>query len=84
MLKQMLRRLLADQRLSRLLVVEQKKWTQALPRNHQEKPWINDERKTSRAGQSLPHETSISTSTCDKVEGLDITLDYPAGFADGS
>ena len=28
--------------------------------------------------------TSILASTCGKVEGLDVTLDGPAGFADGS
>ena len=38
MLKYKLKRLFAKQRLSRLMVVEQEEWTQALPGNHQEKP----------------------------------------------
>ena len=36
------------------------------------------------ARHNLTLGTSISTSTCDKVRGLDVTLDNPAGFADGS
>ena len=33
---------------------------------------------------SLTLGTSTLPSTCDKVESLDVTLDNPAGFADGS
>ena len=84
MLEQMLRRLLADQRLSRLVVVEREEWTQALPGSHREEPRVSGERMASRARQSLTLGTSTSTSTCGKVEGLDVTLDNPAGFADGS
>ena len=32
----------------------------------------------------LTLETSTLASTCDKIEGLEVTLDDPAGFADVS
>ena len=67
MFKHMLRRLLADQRFFRLVVVEQEKWTQALPRTQQEEPRVSGDRMASRARQSLTLGTSTSTSTCDKV-----------------
>ena len=72
MLEHKLRRLLADQRLFRSVVVEQEEWTQALPKNHREEPWVSGERMASWARQSLTLETSTSTSTCDKVEDLDV------------
>ena len=84
MLEHMLRRLLADQRLSRSVVVEREEWTQALPESHWEEPRVNGDKMASPARQSLTLGTSTSTSTYDKVEGLDVTLDNPAGFADRS
>ena len=84
MLEHMLRRLPADQRLCRLVVVKQEEWIQALPESHQEEPRVSGERIASRARQSLTLGTSTSTPTCGKVEGLDVTLDNPAGFADGT
>ena len=83
MLEQMLRKLLANQRLSRLVVVEQEKWTQNStkkpPREAAGKQWENGQPDT--VGLTL--KTSISASTCSKVKGLDVTLDDLAGFADG-
>ena len=84
MLEHILKKLLVDQRLSRSVVVEWEEWTQALPESHQEEPQVSGERMASRARQSLTLGTSISTSTCGKVEGLNVTLDNPASFADGS
>ena len=84
MLEYMFRRLLADQRLSRSVVVKQEEWTQALPESHQENPWVSGEKMASRAQQSLTLGTSTSISTCGKVKDLDLTLDNPAGFADKS
>ena len=82
MLEHMLRRLLADQRLSRLVVIEREKWTQVLRGSHQKEPQVSGESIASRARQSLTLGTSISTLTFGKIEGLDMTLDDPAGFAD--
>ena len=84
MLEQMLKKLLANQRLSRLVVVEQEEWTQALPGSQRKEPRVSGEKMASRARHSLILETSTSTSTYDKVGGLDVTLDNPAGFADRS
>ena len=84
MLEHIFRRLLADQRLSRSIVVEQEEWTQALPRSHWEEPRVSGKRMASRARQSLTLGTSTSTLTCGKIKSLDVTLDGPAGFADGS
>ena len=84
MLEQMLGKLLADQRLSRSVMVKQEEWIQALPGSHQEEPQVNGERMASREWQSLTLGTSTSISTCGKVESLDITLDDPAGFAEES
>ena len=84
MLEHMLTRLLANQCLSRLMVVGQEEWTQALLGSHREELRVSGERMASRAQHSLTLGTSTSTSTCDKVGGLDVTLDDPAGFADGS
>ena len=84
MLEQMLRRLLTDQRLSRLVVVKQEEWTQSSSRKSLRgavgKWW--KEGKPGTVGLTL--RTSISVSTCGKVEGLDVTLDNPADFTDGS
>ena len=84
MFEHILRRLFANQRLSRSVVVEQEKWTQALPGRQQEEPQVSSDRMASRAQQSRTFGTSTSISTCDKVEGLDVTLDDPAGLVDGS
>ena len=79
-----LRRLLADQRPSRLVVVEQEEWTQALLGSQQEEPRVSGEKMAGRAQQSLTFGTLTSTLTYGKVESLDVTLDDPADFADGS
>ena len=84
MLEHMLRRLLANQCLSRSVVVGQEEWTQALPGSQREEPWVSGERMASRVWQSLTLGTSTSTSNCGKVEDLDVTLDDPASFADKS
>ena len=84
MLEQMLKKLLADQHFSRLVVVEQEKWTQALQGSHWEEPRVSDEKMASWAQQNLILGTSISISTCGKEKSLDVTLDDLAGFADGS
>ena len=84
MLEHMLRRLLADQHLSRLVVVEKEEWTQALPGSYWEEPQVSGEKMASRVRQSLTLGTSTSTSIYGKVEGLDVKLNDPAGFADGS
>ena len=78
----MLRKLFADQCLSRSVVVEREEWTQAQPRSHRKESRVSDDRMASRARQSLILGTSILTSTCDKVKGLNVTLDNSAGFAD--
>ena len=84
MLENMLRKLLVDQRLSRSVVMQQEEWTQ----NSTRKPprWAAGKRwEDGQPGTvGLTLRTSISASTCGKVEGLDVTLDDPAGFADGS
>ena len=83
MFKHMLRRLLADQRISKLVVVEQEEWIWVLLRSHLKEPRLSGERIASRAQQNLTLRMSILISICGKVEGLDVTLDNPAGFADG-
>ena len=84
MLEHMLRRLLTDQCPSRSMVVEQGKWTQSStrkpPRKAAGKRWKDGQPGT--VGLTL--RTSTSALTCGKVEGLDVTLDDLAGFADGS
>ena len=82
MLEHMLKRLLADQRLSRSVMVKREEWTQSStkkpPRGAAGKQW-----EDGQLGMiDLTFRTSISASTCGKVEGLDVTLDDPAGFAD--
>ena len=84
MFEHMLRRLLANQRLSRSVVVEQEEWIQALPRSHQKEPQVNGKMMASRVRQSLTLGTLTSTSIYDKVESLDVPLDDPTGFAVGS
>ena len=84
MFKHILRRLLADQRLSRLVVVEREECAQSLLESYQEELQVSGEKMASRARQSLTCGTSTSISTRDKVEGLDVTLDDTAGFTDES
>ena len=80
MLEHILRKLLADQRLSRLIVVEQEMWTQALLEIHQEESRVNGESIASRARQSLTLGMSTLTSNYSKVKGLDVTLDNLASL----
>ena len=49
MLETKLKKPLADQRFFRLVMVEQKKWTHALIKNHHEEPQGNGEKMASRA-----------------------------------
>ena len=75
-LEQMLGRLLIDQRFFKLVVVEEKKWTQSsikkLLRGVVDKQW-----KDNQPGMvNLTFKTSILALTCAKIEGLDVTLDY--------
>ena len=83
-LEHMLRKLLANQRFSRLVVMEQKKLTQTLPGSQQKELRVSDKKMASQARQNQTFGTSTSTSTYGKVEGLDVTLDDPAGIADRS
>ena len=82
MLEHIFKRLLADQRLSRLVLEEQEEWTQTLPESHQEELRISCEKIISQTRQSLTLGTSTSTSTYGKVKSLDVTLDDLTDFAD--
>ena len=66
------------------MVVEQEEWTQSStkkpPRGAAGKRWKDGQPGT----VGLTFKTSTSASTCGKVKGLDVTLNDPAGFADGS
>ena len=74
MLEHILRRLLANQCFSRLVVVEREEWTQSStrksPRRARGRQWENGQPGT--VGLTL--RTSTSALTCGKVEGLDVTL----------
>ena len=49
MVEHKLRKLFADQCFSKLVVVEQEEWTQALPETYQEKPQVRSEKTANRA-----------------------------------
>ena len=86
MLKHKLKRLLTDQRLSRLVVVEHKEWTHALLGSYQEELRVSGEKTASQARQAwlLRRQHQLQHMANTKITGLDGTLDNLAGFADGS
>ena len=66
------------------MVVEQKEWTYTLLKSHQEEPQVRGERTASQARQAwlLERQHQRQPMANAKLEGLDGTLNNPAGFAD--
>ena len=85
-LEHKLRKLIADQRLSRLVLVKQEDWTHALLRSHHEKLRVSGKRIASRARLAwlLGRQHQLQLMVNAKVKDLNVTLDNPADSADES